>query len=90
MAKTAKLKQIKFPETVDSKFLEKTKKQLLDNKKDEKKYEITLKDVIEFDTSLFQFLVSVKKYTKENNIELTIKDIPHDGEKLLELYGYEM
>ena len=90
MANKKGLKKIKFPETVDAKFLEKTKKAILKDADKIDEYEFVFKEVLEFDTSLFQFLIATKKYISENGMKITFKEIPHEGQKLFELYEYKI
>ena len=90
MANKKGLKKIKFPETVDAKFLEKTKKAILKDADKIDEYEFVFKEVLEFDTSLFQFLIATKKYISENGMKITFKEIPEEGQKLFELYEYKI
>jgi len=80
----------KLQEVPNIEYLKKIQKEILIGSDDIKGYEFNLKSVIEFDTPLLQFLLSVKRYAGENKKSFEVKNIPFSGEDLLKLYNLHL
>jgi len=80
----------KFPEIPNINYLKKLRSNILKKGKKVTQYEFSLGGIIEFNTPVLQFLLSVKKYALANNIQYIIKDISEEGKKLLSLFDCKL
>ena len=80
----------KFQEVASTDYLEKIKKAILKDEAEIKKIDFDLKNILEVNTPLIQFLISVKKFATSRNIDLNIKNMPFSGDKILNLYKIEI
>lgn len=80
----------KIQEVPNIDYLKKLQKEILKQEEKIKGIKFDLKNVIEFNTPLLQFLVSLKKYTAVKGKSFELLKIPYSGEDLVKLYKIDV
>ena len=80
----------KFQEVPNFDYLKKIKKEILKDEKKIKGVEFSLKSVIEVDTPLLHFLLSLKQYMTKQKKSFSLSNMPFSGDELMKLYDIKL